>query len=76
MYVIIDWHIFSDNNPNNHKEEAKEFFTNISTKYRYIPNIIYEICNEPNGSTSWDDIKNYANEIVPIIRKNSNSWLF
>ncbi len=73
MYVIIDWHILSDNNPNNHKEEAKEFFNNISTKYRYIPNIIYEICNEPNVSTSWDDIKNYANEIVPIIRKNSNS---
>ena len=73
MYVIIDWHILSDNNPNNHKEEAKEFFEKISTKYKYIPNIIYEICNEPNGSTSWNDIKVYADEIVPIIRKNSNS---
>ncbi len=75
MYVIIDWHILSDNNPNNHKEEAKEFFNNISTKYKYIPNVIYEICNEPNGSTTWDDIKSYAYEIAPIIRKNSSSLI-
>jgi len=73
MYVIIDWHILSDNNPNIYKEQAKDFFTKISTKYKYIPNIIYEICNEPNGATSWNDIRAYADEIVPIIRKNSNS---
>lgn len=73
MYVIIDWHILSDNNPSIYKEQAKDFFTKISTKYKYIPNIIYEICNEPNGATSWNDIRAYADEIVPIIRKNSNS---
>ena len=31
--------------------------------------MIYEICNEPNGGTSWQDIKNYANEIIPVIRQ-------
>ena len=73
MYVIVDWHILSDNNPNMNKEEAKEFFEKITEKYKNTPNIIYEICNEPNGGTNWNDIKSYADEIVPIIRKNSNN---
>ena len=73
MYVIVDWHILSDNNPNMNKEEAKEFFKKITEKYKNNPNIIYEICNEPNGGTSWNDIKSYADEIIPIIRENSNS---
>ena len=70
MYVIIDWHILMDNNPNTHKEEAKEFFREMSTLYADTPNVIYEICNEPNGnSVTWDkSIKPYAEEIIPIIR--------
>ena len=73
MYVIIDWHILSDNNPNTYKEEAKEFFDKISYKYKDSPNVIYEICNEPNGGTTWNEIKSYALEIIPVIRKNTNS---
>ena len=73
LYVIIDWHILHDNNPNTHKEEAKEFFKEMSTKYKDIPNVIYEICNEPNGSTTWDDVYNYADEIIPVIRENSEN---
>lgn len=73
MYVIIDWHILRDNNPNTHKEDAKEFFNEISSLYADTPNVIYEICNEPNGnSVTWDKvIKPYAEEIIPIIRQNS-----
>ena len=73
MYVIVDWHILSDNNPNNYKNEAIEFFEKISSKYKNTPNIIYEICNEPNGGTSWSDIKSYADDVVKTIRKNSNN---
>ena len=29
MYVIVDWHILSDNNPNNYKSEAIDFFEKI-----------------------------------------------
>lgn len=75
MYVVVDWHILSDNNPNNYKEEAKDFFRKVSSKYKNTPNIIYEICNEPNGGTSWNDIKSYADEVVPIIRENSNNLI-
>ena len=73
MYVIVDWHILSDNNPNNYKNEAIEFFDKISSKYKDTPNIIYEICNEPNNGTSWNDIKSYAEDVVKTIRKNSNN---
>ena len=73
MYVIVDWHILSDNNPNTYKKESIEFFNKISSKYKNTPNIIYEICNEPNGGTNWNDIKSYATDIVKTIRKNSNN---
>jgi len=71
MYSIIDWHILSDGNPNTHKGEAKEFFEKMSKKYADDPRVLYEICNEPNGGTSWSDIKSYAEEIIPVIRKNA-----
>ena len=71
MYAIVDWHTLKDNDPNIHIEEAKEFFDEISTRYKDEPRVIYEIFNEPNGKTSWKDIKKYANTIIPIIRKNS-----
>lgn len=71
MYAIIDWHILSDGNPMTHIEEAKNFFDEMSKKYADTPNVIYEICNEPNNATWEDAIKPYASEIIPIIRKNS-----
>lgn len=73
LYVIIDWHILSDGNPNMYKDEAKEFFDEFSNEYKNVPNVIYEICNEPNGqNVTWDnDVKPYAEEIIPVIRNNS-----
>lgn len=71
MYAIVDWHVLMDENPLRHMEEAKAFFEEISSHYAGNKGIIYEICNEPNGATSWEDIYAYANQIIPIIRKNS-----
>ncbi len=70
MYVIIDWHILHDLTPLKYQSEAEEFFAEMSLKYKDYDNIIYEICNEPNGGTSWADVKKYAEAIIPIIRKN------
>jgi endoglucanase len=70
MYVIIDWHVLNDQNPNTYISEAKSFFAEMSGEYASYSNVLYEICNEPNGGTSWSDIKNYANEIIPIIKNN------
>lgn len=73
MYVIIDWHVLNDQNPNNYKEQAKAFFAEMSAKYRDRDNVIYEICNEPNSSVDWAGIKSYAQEVIPIIRANDSN---
>lgn len=70
LYVIIDWHILSDGNPNTYKDEAKKFFDEMSKAYKDYPNVIYEVCNEPNGGTSWKDVKSYAEEVIAVIREN------
>lgn len=70
MYAIIDWHILNDLNPLVHQKEAETFFEEMSAKYANYDNVIYEICNEPNGGTSWTDIKKYADVIIGIIRNN------
>lgn len=71
MYVIIDWHILSDGNPDTYKDEAVKFFNKMSKKYSRNVNVIYEICNEPNGGVDWNTIKTYADTIISTIRKNS-----
>lgn len=73
MYVIVDWHILNDNNPNMNLSKAVEFFSTVGRKYGKVPNIIYEICNEPNGDTTWDDIREYAYCVLPIIRNYNDS---
>lgn len=75
MYVIIDWHILSDGNPLDHTDEAIEFFTMMSEKYGDSDNVIFEICNEPNGETTWADIESYANQVIPAIRENSDNLI-
>lgn len=72
MYVIIDWHILSDGNPLTHLKESKQFFSKVSKKYKRVPNVLYEICNEPNN-TSWSNVKSYAKKVIPVIRKNTNA---
>lgn len=68
MYVIVDWHILSDSDPNMYVEEAKAFFQEIAGLYAGKDHILYEICNEPNGGTTWDDIRSYASQVIPVIR--------
>lgn len=77
LYVIVDWHMVgatdpADKNPLTYLEESKEFFSYISEYYKDQDNILFEIMNEPNGSTTWADCKKYANEVIPCIRKNSD----
>jgi len=68
LYVIVDWHILDDGNPNDHQKEAITFFDEVASHYGDDPAIFYEICNEPNGA-SWEEVSNYAYAIVPVIRQ-------
>lgn len=73
MYVIIDWHILNDRTPKKYQKSAKAFFKTVSKKYKTYNNVLYEICNEPNGGTSWAEIKSYAKSVIPVIRKNNKN---
>ena len=71
MYVIADWHLLEDENPLFLINKAIPFFDELSQYYADEPGVIYEICNEPNGSATWEDVKAYADKVIPVIRKNA-----
>lgn len=80
IYVIVDWH---DHDANLHIPQAKTFFAEMSKAYGNVPNLIWEIWNEPdgkngtgsNGADSWPDIRKYADSIIPVIRANSRNLI-
>lgn len=65
VYLIIDFHSHLNNLP-----LAKVFFKEVTEKYGHLPNIIYEIWNEPL-EVEWAETKAYSEELLPIIRKNA-----
>jgi endoglucanase len=65
IYVLIDWH---DHNGYLHIPQSKQFFGEMAQKYKGVPNVIYEIWNEPER-VSWDTVKNYAVQVITEIRK-------
>ncbi|XKK38336.1 glycoside hydrolase family 5 protein [Nocardiopsis sp. ARC36] len=67
MYVIVDWHMLTPGDPNHNTGRARTFFSEIASVHADKDNVLYEIANEPNG-VSWDAIKGYAEEIIPVIR--------
>jgi endoglucanase len=72
LYAIIDWHVLTPGNPNNGiYRGARAFFDEMSRRYAGVPNVLYEIMNEPNGPLGWpEDLKPYAQKMVDTIRAN------
>lgn len=57
-YVIVDFHSHVL-----HPEAAADFFTQVATRYKGVPNVIYELFNEPvcqsfEDSRAYDDLGN------------------
>jgi endoglucanase len=69
VYIIIDWH---SHRAEHEQSMAKTFFSTVSAKYKDVPNVIYEIYNEP-VNTGWGTIQSYANAITGEIRKNTQN---
>ena len=65
VYVILDWHIH--NNPANFTTQAIAYFRDMASRYGSHPNILYEICNEPEY-VDWSVIKAYALILIKEIR--------
>ena len=67
IYVIIDWH---SHRALNERTYASNFFRKMAERYKDVPNIIWEVFNEPvnDGQGS---ISSYANDIIAGIRQYS-----
>ena len=70
VYVLVDWHAHGL-----HTEAAVEFFTYMAEKYKGVPNVIYEIWNEPSYKDhvnqidyTWAEIKEYSETVIAAIR--------
>eukprot|EP00438_Fugacium_kawagutii_P022614 Skav211578 [mRNA] locus=scaffold2913:21222:24772:+ [translate_table: standard] len=72
IYVIIDWH---DHNAEDHEEEAAQFFRKAAQKYGNVPNVIFEIYNEPIRQNWSLTIKPYHERIVSVIREHSSNLI-
>ena len=73
IYCIIDWHVLNEGsgNPKNTLDDAIPFWEYMSAKHKGDKHVLYEICNEPNGTNvRWSDVKEYADAVIPVIREN------
>ncbi|MDR8410787.1 cellulase family glycosylhydrolase [Nonomuraea sp. 3-1Str] len=68
LYAIVDWHMLDPGDPTYNLSRAKTFFTEIAQRHNAKDNVLYEIANEPSG-VSWSTIRNYAHQIIPVIRQ-------
>ena len=71
IYVIIDWH---SHTATDQLEAATQFFEEMAQEYGEYNNVIFELFNEPKGQT-WEQIRDYANQIIPVIRKYSDNLI-
>ena len=79
IYVIVDWH---SHNAHQETNEAVAFFKEMATEYKGVPNLIWEIYNEP-VSAGASQINSYAESVSAAIRNagsdnlivvGSSSW--
>ena len=71
IYVIVDWH---SHNAHDETSLATTFFRELATEYPGVPNIIWEVYNEP-VSASNAQITTHANSIITALRNAGNNNL-
>lgn len=64
IYLIIDWH---SHRADKEQSEAAAFFSEMAKKYANVPNVIWEVFNEPVNQ-NMGTIANYANTVISGIR--------
>lgn len=65
MYAIVDWHTLKDDDPNIYIEEAKEFFDEISRRYKDEPYSF--VSTDSNKLSNWSD--NDLSDVGRFIKK-------
>jgi hypothetical protein len=72
IYIIIDWH---SHVAHNETALATTFFREMATEYKDVPNLIWEVYNEPLGGTSTGTVTTHSNSIINAIRNAGNNNL-
>jgi len=72
IYVIIDWH---SHKAQDEVQNSKDFFEYMANKYGSYNNVIFELYNEPLTPADWPVIKDYAEQIIPVIRAHSSNLI-
>lgn len=67
VYVLVDWHA---HRAHTHTADAVAFFSQISAKYKGVPNVLYETFNEPEDIPWSTVLKPYHEAVVAAIRAN------
>nr|QBO95451.1 beta-1,4-endoglucanase [Hirschmanniella mucronata] len=69
IYVLIDWH---ETGKTSYQSQAVTFFSMVSAKYKDVPNVLYEIWNEPEVEyTDWVGVvRPYHQAVIKAIRAN------
>ncbi|PIB37551.1 hypothetical protein BFP72_12905 [Reichenbachiella sp. 5M10] len=65
LYVIIDYH---SHEASKDPDTAADFFGQMAKKYKDIPNVIYEIYNEPLEDDWVNTLVPYATQVIAAIR--------
>jgi endoglucanase len=68
IYCIIDWHYIKDYNSSDVDTATRAFWNYVAPKYAGIPNVIFELYNEPIHPDSWNTWKTTAQPWVDLIR--------
>nr|UNG40304.1 glycoside hydrolase family 5 subfamily 2 [Leptura aurulenta] len=67
IYVIADWH---DWHGEDHINQARGFFQQVTQKYAGRPNLLYETYNEPLDLSWSRTVKPYHQQMISVIRAN------
>jgi len=72
IYVIVDWH---SHQAHNETQSAKDFFVWMANQYKDVPNIIWEVYNEPTNGVGAGQVNTHAKTIVDALKAAGNNNL-
>lgn len=77
LYAIVDWHVVDEAGSSDsytpYTTQAVAFFKMMAAKYKGVPNVMFEVWNEP--TTDAGTILTHANTVISAIRKAGNGNL-
>jgi endoglucanase len=68
IYCIIDWHYIKDYNSSAVDTATRNFWNYVAPRYKDVPNVIFELYNEPIYPDNWSTWKTWAQPWVNVIR--------